>query len=189
DFAALGVEDGDFAVALEGDEARVAFGVLDGDGGDVAMFNGAAVDGLDVVFDQRGGRDAAGVERAHGELRTGLADGLGGDDAGGEALFDDLVGGHVHAVAQGAHAAVGLAGEGGADADGFELEIPQRIRDLVGDELVFLDDILIGDGVSDGVAGSASDDHVLELDFDSLAFVDGGLGDPRDGAAVVLGDD
>jgi hypothetical protein len=33
------------------------------------------------------------VEGAHGELRAGLADGLGGDDADGFADLRDLVGG------------------------------------------------------------------------------------------------
>ena len=53
ELAALGVDDGDFAVALEGDELLVAFGVLDLDGVDVAVLDGAAVDRLDVVLDQR----------------------------------------------------------------------------------------------------------------------------------------
>ena len=38
------------------------------------------------------GRDAAGVERTHGELRAGFADGLGGDDADRQAFLDELVG-------------------------------------------------------------------------------------------------
>ncbi len=51
--AALGVEDGDFAVALEGDEHVVAFLVLDGHGVEVAVLDGAGVDGAVVVLDQR----------------------------------------------------------------------------------------------------------------------------------------
>ena len=43
---------------------------------DVVMLDGAAVDRLDVVFDERTGRDAAGVERTHRELRARLADRL-----------------------------------------------------------------------------------------------------------------
>ena len=68
-------------------------------GVDVAVLDGAARAGLDVVFDRAPGGHTAGVEGTHGELRAGLADGLGGDDADGQAFFDDAVGGHVHAVA------------------------------------------------------------------------------------------
>ena len=45
-------------------------------------------------------RDAAGVERPHGELRAGLTDRLGGDDADGLALVDELAGGEHRAVAR-----------------------------------------------------------------------------------------
>ena len=49
--------------------------------------------------------DTAGVEGPHGELRAGLADGLGGDDADRLALVDELAGGEHRAVARCAHAA------------------------------------------------------------------------------------
>jgi len=49
--------------------------------------------------------DAAAVERTHGQLRAGLADGLRGDDADGFAGIDRLAGSKVHAVAAGAYAA------------------------------------------------------------------------------------
>ena len=55
--------------------------------------------------------DAAGVERPHGQLRAGLADGLGGDDADRLADADHLAGGEVAAVAHAADAVAGLAGE------------------------------------------------------------------------------
>ena len=42
ELAALGVDDGDFAVALQGDQALVAFGVLHFDGVDVVMLDRAA---------------------------------------------------------------------------------------------------------------------------------------------------
>ena len=60
--------------------------------------------------------DAAGVERPHGELRAGLADGLGGDDADRLALVDELAGGEHHAVAGRAHAAERVAREHRAHA-------------------------------------------------------------------------
>ena len=46
--------------------------------------------------------DATGVERTHGELRAGLTDRLGGDDADRLAEVDELAGGEHRAVA-GAH--------------------------------------------------------------------------------------
>ena len=58
---------------------------------------------------------AAGMEGTHGQLGTGLTDGLCGDDAHGLAGSHRLGGGQVHAVALGADTAVGLAGQHGAD--------------------------------------------------------------------------
>ena len=99
------------------------------------------------------------------------------------------VGAHVDAVAPGAHAARALAGERGTDADALELEVADGVGDLVGDRLVFLDDRLVGDRVADRVAGRAADDHVLQLDLDRLALIDGRLGDAVEGVAVDLVDD
>ncbi len=145
DLAALGVDDDDFAVALQGDQLLDAFGVGDLHRIDVAVLDGAAGDGLDVVFDQAAGGDATGVEGTHGELRARLTDRLSGDDADGQAFFDDLVGGHVDAVAAGADAARAFAGERRANADGFELQFLELVGDLVGDDLVFGDDGFVGD--------------------------------------------
>ena len=128
DLAALGVEHRDFTVALQGDKAGVALGVLHGDGVDVAMLHGAAADALDVVLDQRAGRHATGVERAHRQLRARLTDRLGADDADREAFFDLPVGAHVDAVAAGADAAWGFAGQRAADAGRFELQIREACR-------------------------------------------------------------
>src|SRR6185295_1535602 len=56
-----------------------------------------------------GAGDAAGVEGPHGELRAGLADRLGGDDADSLAELDRLAGRERAAVALAAHAELGLA--------------------------------------------------------------------------------
>src|SRR4029079_6474198 len=53
--------------------------------------------------------DAAGVERPHGQLRAGLADRLGRDDAHRVADLGGLAGRHRAAVAGLAHAGDGLA--------------------------------------------------------------------------------
>ena len=59
--------------------------------------------------------DTAGVEGTHGQLGTGLADGLGGDNAHGFAHRHRLAVGQVRAVALGADALGGAAGQDGAD--------------------------------------------------------------------------
>src|SRR4051812_48329187 len=65
-------------------------------------------DAREAVRDVRAG-DAAGVERTHGQLRAGLADRLGGDDADRVADHRRLAGGQGAAVALLADADVGLA--------------------------------------------------------------------------------
>jgi hypothetical protein len=64
------------------------------DEGDLAALLGLDLEGLQP-------RDAADVERAHGELGAGLADGLGGDDTDGGAALDHAAGGRVEAVGAG----------------------------------------------------------------------------------------
>jgi hypothetical protein len=118
----------DSGVALrlvgDGDGGHDALlGLLDGDGaGDLAEYGHLlGLAGLEQLLDTGKALgdvvagDAAGVEGTHGQLGAGLADGLGGDDADGLAGVHGLAGGQVDAVALGAHAALGLAGEHAAD--------------------------------------------------------------------------
>ena len=67
-------------------------------------FHEAVVPGLDLRLFGDSSRRSANVERAHGELRSRLADGLRGDDADGFAHFHEAAGGQVAAVAAGANA-------------------------------------------------------------------------------------
>ncbi len=62
---------------------------------------------------------AAGMEGTHGQLGTGLTDGLCGDDTDSLAHLYRLAGSHVGAVALGAHTDVGLTGEDGTDLHGI----------------------------------------------------------------------
>ena len=62
-------------------------------------------------------RRAADVEGAHGELGARLADRLGGDDADRLADVDRRAAGKIAAVAGGADAVLGLAGEDRTDLD------------------------------------------------------------------------
>nr|WP_231948670.1 hypothetical protein [Jiangella alkaliphila] len=85
-----------------------------------ALPSGARLEQLDhtrqTVRDVLTG-DTAGVERPHGQLGAGLADGLGGDDADRLADVDELARGQRPAVAHGADAGLALAGQDTADAD------------------------------------------------------------------------
>ena len=97
--------------------------------------------GLEELLDARQARrdvqagDAAGVERPHGQLRAGLADGLGGDDADRLADADHPAGGEVAAVAVPADAVAGLAGERRAHEHLVEAGRLDRLGDLLGDHL------------------------------------------------------
>ena len=79
--------------------------------------------------------DAAGVEGPHGQLGARLTDGLGGDDADRLAELDDPVGGERLAVAGGADAVLGLAGEHRADPDPVDRGVvAERFDQLLGDQ-------------------------------------------------------
>ena len=102
--------------------------------------------GLEQLLDARqtGGDvqagDAAGVERPHRQLRAGLADRLGGDDADRLTRADHLAGGEVAAVARPADAVAGLAGERRADEHLVDAGLVDAGRHLLGDHLVALDE-------------------------------------------------
>ncbi len=135
EFAVLGVENGDLAVAPQdhGVFAPVRIGHLDG--AQVAILHGPRQAGANVGFHEFARRDAPGVERPHGELRPGFADGLGRDDADRQALLDQLARRKIDAVAAGAHAHRCFAGQRRADADRFEIKRRELVGDLVGDDL------------------------------------------------------
>ncbi len=71
----------------------------------------------------------------------------------------------------------------------IELKVLEPIGHLVGDDLVFLDDELVGDRVADRIAGGSANDHLLQLDLDRFALIDGGLRDAVERAAIDLVDD
>ncbi len=139
------------------------------------------------LFEDLRGR-AADVEGAHGELGAGFADGLCGDDANGFADAAGFGGGEVEAVAFGADAVFGFAGEDGADADFFDAEFFDGGSFGLCDEFAGMDDGLSGDGVFDVVAGGAAVDAVHEFDDFVFAFVDGFDPDALSGATIFLGD-
>src|SRR4029077_3695907 len=97
----------------DGDEA----GAVHGDGGAAATLDMLEVHELDDAVVARlerrtlgnAGGGSADVERAHGELRAGLADGLSGDNADGFSEFNHAARGEVATIAQRANAAAGFA--------------------------------------------------------------------------------
>src|SRR4051794_9888809 len=142
-------------------------------------------DARQAVRDVRAG-DAAGVERAHGQLRAGLADRLGGDDAHRVADLGQLAGGQRAAVAGTAHAGGRLALEHGAHRHGrrgVAVVGQQRRERLAGDLLAALGDH--GPALLDVLGGHAADQHVVGL---AGLLVERGV-DVLRGAAVVDADD
>ena len=183
-FAALGVQQEDFAVAGEHD----LLALVVADDLHAGELHHAGLLRADFAFFDGAGRRAADVERPHRQLRARLADALGADDAHGHALLDQRAGGEVHAVAQGADAQRGVAGHRAADLDLLQahgLDLPRHVHR---DQLVLADDHFVGDRVDDVRAADAALDRVGQADFDLLAAVDHALGDALGGAAVVRGD-
>src|SRR5205814_3405902 len=80
-------------------------------------------------LDDAAGR-AADMERPHRELRARLADRLRGDDTDGLAELGQPAGAEVAAVAQHADAALGVAGEAGADPDALQARVFDLLRGL-----------------------------------------------------------
>ena len=128
------------------------------------------------------------MEGTHGELGAGLADGLRRDDADGFAHLDHLAGAEVTAVAEDADAALGLAGEDGADLDALDAGGLNGGGEVFVDLLVDFDDGLALE-VLELLERDAADDAVAQR-LDGLAgFDDRGDVDAFDGAAVVVRDD
>ena len=87
---------------------------------------------------------AAGVEGTHGQLGARLADGLGGDDAHRLTGAHGLADGQVDAVALGAHAAAGPAGEHGADLHRVDAVLLQGLRVVLAEHGVLGEQDLAG---------------------------------------------
>src|SRR4029453_13416685 len=94
------------------------------------------------LIDDLGRSHAAEVERAHGELRAGLADRLRGDDADSLAEIDRRAAREIAPVALAADAVAGFAGQDRADADLLHARLFQRIDLFFLDQLAGLDDHL-----------------------------------------------
>src|SRR5690606_17033950 len=131
---------------------------------------------------------AADVERPHRQLRTRFADGLGGDDAHGESLFDLGTGRQVHAVAEPADAQFRFAGHGAADLDPLQSHLLDLAGDLDRDHLVLTHDHLIGDRVDDVGAADSTADGVRGAVLHLFRTVQHTAGHAACRAAILHGD-
>src|SRR5262245_21797017 len=132
---------------------------------------------------------AADVERAHRQLRAGLADALGGDDADRFADVDDLPRGQVAAVALDADSAARFAGEHRADAHAFDARVLDLCGDVLGDLSVDSGQYFAGDRVENVFQGDATDDAFAQP-FDDVARLGDRLGpDAFDSSAIRFRDD
>src|SRR5208282_3976850 len=178
-FAALVVHHGDEAGAVHGDEVAVA--ALDRL--HVNELDEAGTLDLDLGLLGDAGGGAADVEGAHGELRAGLADGLRADDAHGLAHLDHASGGQIAAIAAGADAAAGFAGEHGADFDALDARGLNGAGQFLADVLVDLADH-IAFVVLEAFEGDAAD-HAVAQGLDFHAGLEDGLHVNAFGSAAV----
>ncbi len=141
----------------------------------------------EVAFDERivgNLRRAADVEGAHGELRTRLADGLGGDHAHGLADIDRRAAREVAAIALAADAALQLAGQRRPDANLLNLRLLDGPGLGLVDEVARLDDDRARGRVGHVVGRNAAQ-HTVAYGDENFARVDHGAElDALVGAAV-----
>ena len=138
----------------------------------------------DRLLERRSGR-AAHVERTHGQLGAGLADGLGGDDADRFTDLHFLASSQVQAVAFGAAALLEFAGQHGTDLQLFNADLFQLFRLLLVDEVVDVHDDLAADGIDDTLAGNAAVNAGGKGGHLFVAVIDGVNGDAVIRTAVV----
>src|SRR6201990_2602088 len=134
-------------------------------------------------------RRAADVERAHRQLRAGLADRLRRDDADGLTVVDRGAAGQVAAVALAADAVDEFAGQRRADLYFLDAGLVERLDVGLFHQRAALDDHLVGGGIAHVIAGRAAQDARGERSHHRAGIDDGAHLDAELGAAVVLRDD
>ena len=77
----------------------------------ILKFNHTAVLGADLRLFHSSAGGTAYMECPHGQLCSGLTDGLGGNDADGFTHVDHVAPAQIAAVAHGAHTTLGTAGK------------------------------------------------------------------------------
>src|SRR5512142_3348022 len=129
------------------------------------------------------------MEGAHGELRAGLTDGLGGNDADRLTDVDHVPASQVAAVAQHADASPGLAGQHRPNLDLGDAGILHDANLLLGDLLVGLHQHLAGVRIEDVVDRHTAENTIAQLLDDLAALFERSNLDALERAAVILGDD
>src|SRR4030095_2583975 len=132
---------------------------------------------------------AADVERPHRQLRAGLANRLGGDDAHRLTELDEPAGREVAAVAALADAAPGSAGQHRADLPLLAAALLDGRCLVLVDLVVQLDDGPGAEGIDDLLERDAADDTVSQWLDDFARLDDGACLDAVEGAAIVFRDD
>src|SRR5437764_13216521 len=128
------------------------------------------------------------MERTHGELCTGLTDGLGRVHAYSLAAIDKSAGGQVAAVTHDANAALRFAGQHRANLDALDTGCVNRGSQLFGDLLVDAYDHVAF--VIALVFESHAAHNAVAQRLDDFARFDNRLDeDAFGGAAIGLGDD
>ena len=128
------------------------------------------------------------MEGTHGELGSGLADGLGSDDSGGFAEFDEAARSQVAAVAHHADTTLGFAGEHGTDFHPLDSGGLNGAGEFFRDLLVDVDDH-VAVVVFQFFERDAAHDAVAQWLDDFAGFDDTGDVDAVYRAAVVFADD
>src|SRR5688572_2110665 len=187
--AALVVLHHDEAVAVHDNHVAAAGDVRPFNGLQVVVLGDALVFRIERALIRNTRRRAADVERAHRQLRAGLADRLRGDDADGQPELDQPAGREVAAVAALADAAAGGAGQHRADLYLLDAGILDVGRQLFVDLLVEVENQAALDRVDDLLERDAADDAVAQRLDDLAAFDDGPRLDAVQRAAIVIGDD
>ena len=180
----VGIEHGHDQVAVHRDQIAVRIA------GDVHVLD---LDrSFEVRFDERllrNLRGAADVERAHGELRAGLADRLRGDHADRFAHIDRRAAGKIAPIALGADTVDRIAGQHRADAYFLHARHLEPLDLRLFKQCPSLDEKFVARRIAHVFSRGAAEDTALQRGHDLAGIDDSAHLDATRGAAVLIGDD
>ncbi len=134
-------------------------------------------------------RRAADVERAHRQLRTGLADRLRCDDADRFAVVDRRAAGQIAAVALAADAVDEFAGQRRTDLHFLDAGLLDGVDMNLFHQRAALDHDLVGRGIAQVLARGAAENTRRQRRNHRAGIDDGAHLDAELGAAIILRDD
>ena len=129
------------------------------------------------------------MERTKGQLRTRLADSLCGHHADSLAFLHEFTCSQVAAIALGANAVLGFAGEHGTDLHGVDIGGDDSLGLRFTNLLAGSDDKLACLGIINVVNTHTTQDTIVQRLVHGVAVLDLGSGQTTERTAVVLGDD